>query len=282
MLARIEAGRGLEADCRAHADEGLARGIRHGDGSAVAYALAALGLLELTLGDTDAAVERLEQLDGALGGMGVRNAAVVTSVPDLVEGLVRAGRDEDAASALAALTAPDFGELVWPRAAAARCRGLLADDDAYEACFEEALALHGMLTQRFEEARTELCFGQRLRRSKRVADAREHLRAAAEGFERLRAEPWAERARHELEATGERRRARGPETSELTPRELQVALIVARGATNREAAADLFLTTKTIEFHLGQIYRKLGLRSRTELAHRLASTGELVAADSGH
>jgi DNA-binding CsgD family transcriptional regulator len=254
--------------------------MRHGDGSAVAYALGALGLLELTLGDSGATAERLVQLDGALDAMGVRNAAVVTFVPDLVEALVRERRHEDAAAALAALTGPDFGELVWPRAVAARCRGLLADDDAYAACFEEALALHGLLPQRFEQARTELCFGQRLRRAKRTGDAREHLRSAAEAFERLRAGPWADRARQELEATGERRRARGPETSELTPRELQVALIVARGATNREAAAALFLTTKTIEFHLGQIYRKLGLRSRTELAHRLASTGGLVATDA--
>ncbi len=97
------------------------------------------------------------------------------------------------------------------------------------------------------------------------------MRAALAEFDRLGAAPWSAKALAELEATGERRRSRGPETGELTPRELQVALLVAQGATNREAAASLFLTVKTIEFHLGHIYRKLGVRSRTELAHRLAT-----------
>jgi len=119
-------------------------------------------------------------------------------------------------------------------------------------------------------ARTELARGERPRRRKARAEAREPLRAALETFERLGARLWAERARNELRATGVaatgEREAVTPVAELLTPHELQVALTVARGATNREAAAALFVSPKTVEHHLGQIYRKLGVRSRTQLA----------------
>ena len=120
----------------------------------------------------------------------------------------------------------------------------------------------------FERARTELAWGERLRRSGRRTEARERLNGALQIFERLGAAPWAERARGELRASGQS--VLTPEQrleDALTPQELQVAVIVAGGATNREAAAALFLSVKTIEFHLGHVYRKLGIRSRTELAH---------------
>src|SRR5205085_10613021 len=99
----------------------------------------------------------------------------------------------------------------------------------------------------------------------------EPLRAALETFERLGADPWAERARVELGASGETARRRDPSAAgRLTPQELQVALVVAQGATNREAGAALFLSPKTIDAHLGRIYRKLDIRSRTQLAALLA------------
>ena len=121
-----------------------------------------------------------------------------------------------------------------------------------------------------ESARTELMFGERLRRDRRRREARPHLSRAVEIFDSLGAEPWAERARSELAATGERARPRTLRaTEELTPQELQLARIVAKGASNREAAERLFVSRKTVEAHLGAIYRKLGLRSRTELAARL-------------
>jgi len=116
----------------------------------------------------------------------------------------------------------------------------------------------------FEIARTELCLGERLRRSRRRKEARTVLRSAIERFERLGAAPWAERANTELRASGETVRPGGVvATNELTPQELQVALAVAKGATNREAGAALFLSPKTVEAHLGRIYRKLDIRSRT-------------------
>ena len=119
----------------------------------------------------------------------------------------------------------------------------------------------------FELARTRLCYGERLRRAGRRIDARAQLREALGGFEALGAGRWAERARRELAGTGQRLR-RGPQRDRdrLTHQELQIARSVARGATNKEAAADLFLSPKTIETHLTRVYRKLGVRSRSELA----------------
>ena len=122
----------------------------------------------------------------------------------------------------------------------------------------------------FATARTRLAYGERLRRSGRRIDAREQLKQALGVFDRLEAVPWSERARSELRATGERVRARGPATSEeLTPQELQVAMLVAEGKTNREVGAHLSLSPKTIEWHLGHVYRKLSIRSRGKLSRAL-------------
>ena len=136
--------------------------------------------------------------------------------------------------------------------------------------------------QPFERARIELNYGERLRRSGARAEAREHLRAAHELFERLGAEPWRERAQDELRATGETARRREPGSlDELTPQELQVLRAIAGGASTREAAQSLFLSPKTVEFHLGKVYRKLGVHSRKELlavVERLGAEGVDVMA----
>ena len=124
---------------------------------------------------------------------------------------------------------------------------------------------------RFETARTRLAYGERLRRTRRRVLAREQLRNALDTFERLGARLWAERARAELAATGttlRRRDATAPEA--LTPQELQIALLLTGGKTTREAAAALFLSPKTVEYHLRHVYEKLGLHSRDELARALA------------
>jgi DNA-binding CsgD family transcriptional regulator len=161
---------------------------------------------------------------------------------------------------------------------AARCRGLLSGDDEFEQHFLDALALHDLIESPFAAARTRLCYGERLRRAGRRVDAREHLRAALEVFDRLGALPWAERARSELRASGETLRRRDAfEADQLTPQELQIALQVAEGKTNKEVGAALFLSHKTVEFHLSRIFRKLDLHSRAELIRRVAA-GEPVAA----
>ena len=192
--------------------------------------------------------------------------------PDLIEALVRAGRAEEAEAQLAVLerqAAATGGR--WARAAALRGRGLLAAEDGFRAPFEQALALHADVPMPFEEARTQLAYGKRLRRAKARADARAPLDAARATFARLGATAWLERAQAELRATGQSTGARAPAASAwLTAHELQVALHIAQGMTNREAAAALFVSPKTVEYHLGQIYRKLEVRGRSQLARLMA------------
>jgi DNA-binding CsgD family transcriptional regulator len=153
------------------------------------------------------------------------------------------------------------------RALAARARGLLAEGETAERWLLEAMALHDKRWWPFERARTELALGAHLRRARRRSDARDPLRSALHEFERLGAAPWSDRARAELRATGESSRRRDPTALEtLTPQEFQVARFVAEGGTNRDVAAQLFLSHRTVSYHLHNVYRKLGITSRTELA----------------
>jgi DNA-binding NarL/FixJ family response regulator len=169
-------------------------------------------------------------------------------------------------------------ERTWGQAAVARCRGLIEAEHAIDGPFLRALASHVPGVLPFEEARTRLLYGERLRRARRRIDAREQLLGALATFERLGAPLWARRAREEFAATGApARRSRWASGGALTSQELRVARLVAQGATNREAAAALFLLTKTVEAHLRHAFRKLGVRSRTELA-ALAARGELERA----
>jgi DNA-binding NarL/FixJ family response regulator len=143
-------------------------------------------------------------------------------------------------------------------------------EEDFEPWLARAYAAHGADASPFEIGRTELVHGERLRRAREVRAAREKLRAALERFEALGAAPWAARARAELRAAGGAvGPAQEPATRELTPQELEVALAVAGGATNREVAAALFVSPKTVEVHLTRIFKKLGVRSRTELATSL-------------
>jgi DNA-binding CsgD family transcriptional regulator len=147
----------------------------------------------------------------------------------------------------------------------------VADDAECAGYFERALRLHEQTPDGFEAARTRLAYGERLRRARNRVLARKQLRVAAGIFERLDARPWAERARAELAATGETRRRRDPsKIDELTPQELHVALLLATGRTTREIAAALFLSPKTVEYHLHHVYQKLGVHSREELEQALA------------
>ena len=136
--------------------------------------------------------------------------------------------------------------------------------------FEQALTAHNQTPDRFESARTQLAYGARLRRARQRIRARELLRAAVETFDGLGAQPWAALARAELAATGEKARARNVTTrNDLTPQELQIAVLLSAGRTTREAAAALFLSPKTIEYHLRNVYRKLDCSNREELSAAL-------------
>jgi DNA-binding NarL/FixJ family response regulator len=206
---------------------------------------------------------------------GLQDPSTVEWQPDLVEACLRTGQYERGNAAAGVLTAQaEHTHGLWALAVAARCRGLLANDVDFEEHLAEALAWHGRTTMPFERARTLLCLGERRRRAGRRVDAREPLREALGIFEHLGAQPWAERARGELRAAGATvgsAREAGRLADQLTEHELRVAVAVAQGASNREVAANLFVSPKTVDFHLRQIYRKLGISSRTRLAAALAA-----------
>jgi DNA-binding CsgD family transcriptional regulator len=160
----------------------------------------------------------------------------------------------------------------WALAAAAHGRALLADGPLAEEAFTDALAHHSRSTRVFERARTQLAYGEWLRRARRRVDAREQLRSAMATFEDLDAQPWVDRAAAELRASGESARRRDVTTTvRLTPQELQVAGLVQQGLSNRDVAAQLFLSPRTIDFHLRNVFAKTGVTSRLELA-RLSLT----------
>jgi DNA-binding CsgD family transcriptional regulator len=269
-LACLEARQGREEPCRAHATEALELSSRLGLRVLEVWSLTALGDLELALGRLDDACSRYEDRVGALRLYGI-NDVDLSPAPELVEVYLRLGKPQAAAEVAVGYRrgAVEKG-LPWAMARAARVAGLLAPDDDFEASFEEAIELHAATRDRYEAARTRLAYGARLRRSRRRVRARDQLRAAIEQFDELGAEPWSEFARSELAATGERVHARGaPALAQLTPQELQIAVLLAEGRTTRETAAALFLSPKTIEYHLRGIYRKLEVGSREALAEAM-------------
>jgi DNA-binding CsgD family transcriptional regulator len=269
-LAWLQARQGREAACREHAEESIELCEELGVGMYRIWAIQALGDLELGLGRPAAAIQHYQAQAEALRSCGIADVDLAPA-PELLDALLRLGRDAEAATA-----AVDFISRAtakgqpWALARAARCRGLLADATALEACFEEALQLHERTPDVFETARTRLAYGARLRRARKRVRAREQLRAAVETFEYLGARPWAEQAHAELAATGARARRRDVSTlDELTPQELQIARLLAGGKTTRETAATIFVSPKTVEYHLRHVYGKLGIHSREELVRAL-------------
>jgi DNA-binding CsgD family transcriptional regulator/tetratricopeptide (TPR) repeat protein len=274
VLAWIAAVQGRADDCREAADAALARAIGHRLGPQAAIATWALAVLDLGAGRPADALNRLAALANA--GPGESHQVVkVFAAADLVEAAVRAGRADQARAALTLLDGwTGHARAPWARALVARCHGLLSAGDEADGHFTAALALHAQGGRPFDAARTALSYGEALRRRRRRADARTQLRVACEGFERLGAAPWAELARVELRATGETARKRDPSTlSQLTPQELQIVRLVGEGATNREVAAQLFLSPRTVDYHLHKVFTKLGLSSRAEVV-RLATQND--------
>jgi ATP/maltotriose-dependent transcriptional regulator MalT len=271
LLARIEAARGNAEECRLHAQRALASDVEFGLRSSAARALGALGLLALGSRRPEEAIAPLETAERMAAFGAVGEPWLLLSSPDLVEALARAGHLGRARDVLHDFEVRAEGRArVSARAASARCAGILGDDGHWREAFDEALDLHEQVPAPFERARTELCYGERLRRARRRTDAREHLRDALATFDSLGAAPWAERTLAELRASGEKARRRATPVDDLTPQELAVAKLVAGGATNREAAATLFVSPKTIEFHLANVYRKLDVRSRSDLVRSFA------------
>jgi DNA-binding CsgD family transcriptional regulator len=200
---------------------------------------------------------------------------------ELVEAASRTGRSEAAVPALEHLAeGTSASGTRWGHAIEARSRALLSDSPTADGLYREALDALTDTNLRLDLARTHLVYGEWLRRERRHADARAQLRVAHELFTDFGMEAFAERARIELRATGDRPRQRTVTTSEdLTPQETQIAELVARGATNHEIAAQLFISPSTVEYHLHKIFRKLGIKSRTQLArHVLESPARRTSA----
>ncbi len=270
-IAWLEARQGRADAAREHASEGRAVCVRAGIAVHELWTVAALADLELGLGRPDAALVHLEEWDALLRARAIEDIDL-SPAPELVEVLLRLGRRDDAVTIAAEHDESARGKgQPWALARGARARGLLASDDEFEAAFEEALLLHCRTPDVYETARTGLAYGARLRRAGRRVLARERLRDAIDVFDQLGAAPWSELGRAELEATGETARRRDVTTlDELTPQELQVALQLADGRTTKEAAAAMFLSPKTIEYHLRNVYRKLDVHSRAHLADAVA------------
>jgi DNA-binding CsgD family transcriptional regulator len=264
VVARITAMTGDEETCVALAGEAIHRGVeRHS--SSVGLAVLALAVLELGFGRYTAALERLASLPPRLRR---HPTFAYLSPPEWAEAAARSGQPERAAETMAIYerwAAHRDNPVV--RAHLHRCRALLGADDEAEAHYQEAIRLYDDINRPMARARSELLYGEWLRRMRRRSESREPLRGALRVFERIGARSWAERARAELRATGESVAA-AAETggAQLTPQELQVVRLAAAGLSNRDIGAQLFISPRTAGYHLYKAFPKLGVAGRHELA----------------
>ena len=259
---------GRVAEARVLADVDFARDEALGFRSALALHLRSLGFAELVGGNPTAAAEHLLAAAAiSYDEVGIREPAILRLHPDAVAALVALGRIDEAQRLTAELdVSTRINGHPWATTMAGRCHGLLlaaaGDLSGAAQLLEQAMVDHRRLPMPFEEGRTRLLFGSVLRRAGHRSDARREFEAAQAIFVRLGTPVHAEQARKELAGVGGRRSLE----NELTPVEHRVTNLVAAGQTNREVAAALFVSVRTVEGHLGHVYQKLGVRSRTELA----------------
>jgi len=275
VLARVEADLGRGVQCRAHAEQVLRSTEPEPTVELRVVCAAALGGLAVASRRYEDAIDQLAPVAALLAAGGVSEPRVFGVQADLAEAYLRCGRTAEAEPVVAGLE--EYASLrraTSVLAAVARCRGLVEED--FEPLLTDAAGLYRGVDAPLEEARSLLYLGERLRRQGRRAAAREPLRTSLEICEQRGASVWADRARDELRATGETLQ---PHTDDprlrLTTQELQIARLVADGARNRDVAASLFLSPKTVEAHLTRAYRKLGVTTRTQLAARLNQAGSL-------
>lgn len=271
--AWLSARTGAEPEALADADE--AEGLARANDLRVARAwvLFARGDLELGAGRVAAALAAFEELDAALSDLGLLDVDLAPG-PEVVDALVRLGRVDEAAPRAATYHRRALAKgQPWAIARAERALALVAAPGAAVGHFEAALAQHRLSLDCFETARTQLAYGAWQRRARRRVAARPLLREGLATFERIGARPWAEQAAAELLATGERPHRRGDRSIDLlTPQEAQIAGLLGAGRTTRQAAVALFLSPKTVEYHLRHIYTKLGVHSRSELAAAMSDS----------
>ncbi|MFI1098065.1 AAA family ATPase [Streptomyces sp. NPDC020917] len=267
-LAHVAALRGDEAECRTQVEQALAAGSGSGTAPGAPWTYWSQGLLDLGLGRAQSALDRLLLLTDPA----VRHQICATrSVPDLVEAAVRLGVAEQADEAFARFERwAARSRQDWAAALVARCRALRAPDSAAEEHYGQALSGHDPERRAMEWARTALLYGEWLRRARRKNEARGHLQGALEVFARLGTRPWADRTRAELGAAGAAVEV-APQTRSvaeeagLTPQEAQIVRLAAQGLSNKDIAAQLFLSPRTVGYHLYKAYPKLGVVSRGEL-----------------
>ena len=287
-LATVEAALGKVDDALEHLAEAARRAAgRPGQQFVDAHAARVRGLIALAAGRPTEAATALRAAGDFAVATGMGDPVLFSWAGNLTEALVRCGERDGARLALASVEreAQRTGR-ASAMAMAARCRGLLAESlEAGRPEFEAALAHHAEAEDPFEEVRTQLCFGETLNRAKKRAEARVQLRAAAATFRRLGAVEWERRAEDGLRATGLKPRSRSPRPVEtLTPKEVQIAVAVADGLSNADVAMRFTVTPRTVEFHLGNVYRKLdiqGTGARTELGRIRREHPDLLTGNDG-
>jgi DNA-binding CsgD family transcriptional regulator len=267
ILAWLDALAGEEESCRELAAAAIGHAETLGIAPTLAIARWATGLLDLGLGRPERTLEQWRLGHGGHPMLSIR------LTPDLVEAAARAGRSDEVKADVDRLTAwAAESRLAWVHAVDARCRAVLASEDVVaETLFEQALASHEAADRSgpprpFDRARTQLLYGEWLRRKLRRTAARVPLQAALQTFEQLGATVWAGRATAELRAAGSQVSSGEPAVAQLTAQELQVVRLASAGLSNREIGAQLFISPRTVGYHLHKSFPKLGVRSRVELA----------------
>lgn len=265
--SRIQAARGLDESCRANATRALDLAEATGDVEVGFRARLALALLLVGRDDPTAAAGVLERAATTAADLSPGTNGECGA--ELVEAYVRTGRPRAAEQCLRRLSHDPASYSPALIVAKQRCEALLATTDDRDEAFSRALESaveHGLP---FERARTELCWGESLRRDRRRALAAAPLSSALQTFRMLGASPWVDRTDRELSAATTTPRPRDAPALVLTAQEARVSGAVARGLSNPAIAAELFLSRKTVEYHLGNVFRKLGVHSRTQLTRRL-------------
>jgi DNA-binding CsgD family transcriptional regulator len=263
--------RGRESEATELIEDTIRDATAGGQGTAVQYAHWANAVLMNGLGRYEEALAAATEASDDTPELFV----AMWSLSELVEAASRTGNIDTAAQALTRLEEHTrTTDSDWALGIEARSRALLADGEAADGLYREAVERLGRTRLRPDFARAQLLYGEWLRRENRRSDAREQLRAAHEGFNSMGAEAFAERTRNELLATGEKVRSRRDDTrDELTPQEEQIARFARDGWTNPEIAAQLFLSPRTVEWHLRKVFSKLGISSRRQLRSALPESG---------
>ena len=269
--AMVAALTGRPERARSLAEAGLAASRAAKEVMFAAHNLAVLGFLELSLGNPSAADGHLRGLPDLYARIGYGNVGVNPYLPNAIEAAIALGEPARAESLLSQLDRAAEGN-PWARATGLRCRGLIAAarrrPQEAVAALRQAAQAHEQSQDPFEHARTLLALGNALRRGNQRRAARDELEQARGLFARLGAPGWEQRAAHDLASVS----GRPPADTGLTATERRVAELVARGSTNREVAARLVVSERTVATHLTHIYAKLGLRSRTELARTMPAS----------